>query len=105
MSDGEPGDSERRVPLFHQSDRGVERSPGGVDWQGPGSPTIVQMPPRQSDEEIAATFRLRALEALEELNKICTQADRAGFVIGYSTGQDGIGKYMVTQLRILKKMG
>jgi hypothetical protein len=84
---------------------GTDREPGAIRWIEDGGQPGEHLRPISTDHDIAYALRLRALEALEQLNAVCTEADRAGFVIAYATGQDGLGQYMVQQFRILKKMG
>jgi hypothetical protein len=71
MSDGDPGDDviERRTPRF-VDDPARPIKPDGL--------TLVDFPPRApSDQEQATALRIRALEALEQLNAVCTEADLA----------------------------
>jgi hypothetical protein len=76
MSDGEPGDG------------------------------VTRLVPRTipSDHDLAADFRRRTIDALDALNSIFTDAERAGFMIGFQQGKDGLGRWNTQQLHVMKKM-
>jgi hypothetical protein len=59
----------------------------------------------RSDQTIADELKAKAIKAIDDLNAICTEADRQGFRIVFQQAQDGIGRFFTQTFMLLKKMG
>lgn len=70
---------------------------------------IITVDPRfktiRGDQAIADDLKTRAVKALEDLNAVCSEAEREGFRVVYQNGQDAFGRFFIQIFQLLKKMG
>jgi hypothetical protein len=63
---------------------------------------IAQLVPTKSDKEIAEELRKELAEAAKPYLDACTKANSLGFVVNSHFGIDPFGRYVITQLNLMK---
>ena len=59
----------------------------------------------RTDQAIADDLKARAIKVIEDLNAICSEADKEGFRLVYQSGQDAFGRFFIQVFQLMKKMG
>lgn len=66
------------------------------------SEKIAQLVPTKSDKEIAEELRKELAEAAKPYLDACTKANSLGFVVNSQFNIDPFGRYVITQLNLMK---
>ena len=67
------------------------------------SDNVAQLVPTKSDKELAEELKQELIISCETYLKVCTKANRLGFIVNAQFGPNAFGEFVINQLVLSKQ--